>query len=378
LNPKLPSNVRPTFAEIDLPAIRHNLQAIKQRVAPAKVMAVLKANAYGHGLKAVAETALESQVDYFGVALLEEGIKLREYKFSNPVLVFGGFFDHQVEDFLRFDLEFTLFDKGNARVLSKIAKEFGKPTRVHIKVDTGMGRVGVAWQEAVDFAQQVAELSHLEMVGIYTHLASSDERDKTYSTTQLQRFEHVLAELERKNIAIPIKHAANSAAVLDLPNSYLDMVRAGVSMYGYYPSKETSRNLALRPAMAIKSRVIYLKEVAKDAFISYNRTYQTSRKTIIATVPIGYGDGYNRRLSNRGEVLIRGRRFPVVGRVCMDQIMIDVGMDSGIQIGDEVVLLGRQGGEEITIYEMCEKLNTIPYEVTCWVSERVPRVYKTN
>jgi len=376
LNPKLPFNVRPTFAEIDLAAIRHNLQAIKQRVAPAKVMAVLKANAYGHGLKAAAETALGCQVDCFGVALVEEGIKLREYKFTNPVLVFGGFFDHQVEDFLRSDLEFTLFDKGNALVLSQKAKEFGKPARVHIKVDTGMGRVGVAWQEAVDFVQQVAELSHLELVGMYTHLASSDERDKTYANVQLQRLEQVLSELTRKNISIPIKHAANSGAVLDLPNSYFDMVRVGVSMYGYYPSLETFRSLALKPAMTIKSRVIYLKEVAKDAYISYNRTYQAPQKTTIATVPIGYGDGYNRRLSNRGEVLIRGRRFPVVGRVCMDQIMIDVGLDSGIQIDDEVVLLGRQGNEEITIYEMCEKLNTIPYEVTCWVSERVPRVYR--
>ncbi|MFQ5752669.1 MAG: alanine racemase [bacterium] len=371
-------NQRPTFAEIDLRAIAYNIKEIQKKVAPAQVMAVVKADAYGHGLNAVAEAAIANEVKYLGVALLEEGIKLRKYKFNIPILVFGGFFENQIDDFLHYDLELTLFDLSRARVLAKNAQAFGKSAKVHVKVDTGMGRIGVHWQNAVEFVQQVAEFTYIEIEGIYTHFASSDEKDKTYAKTQLRRFQEVFAQLEQRKINIPIKHAANSAAVLDLPESYLSMVRIGVSMYGYYPSLETTESVSLKPAMSIKSRVIAVKEVEAGTYISYNRTYQTKNKTTMATVPIGYGDGYNRLLSNQGEVLIRGQRFPVVGRVCMDQTMVDVGLESQVEVGDEVVLLGCQGKEEITIYEICEKLNTIPYEVTCWVSGRMPRHYKNH
>jgi alanine racemase len=358
-----------------LAAISHNLREIKKRVAPAQIMAVVKANAYGHGFKEVTKIAIENGATYLGVALVEEGIILRKNKFTIPVLVFGGFFENQIEDFLRYDLDLTVYDRRHTETLNHYAKAAGKKASVQIKVDTGMGRVGVAWQEAAEFVQRIQELKHIEIVGIYTHFATSDEKDKTFAETQLSRFRQVLKSLKENHIQIPLVHAANSGAILDLPNSYFNMVRPGVSMYGYYPSSETTESLTLKPSMSIKSRVISIKDVERGTPVSYGRTFLANNKTKIATVPVGYGDGYNRLLSNRAEVLIRGQRYPVVGRVCMDQIMVEVGRESAVQVGDEVVLLGCQGNEEITIYEICEKLNTIPYEVTCWVSGRVPRVF---
>ena len=368
-------DTRPTFAEIDLRAIADNLKQVKQKVAPAKVMAVVKSDAYGHGLQAVSELAVANGASYLGVALVEEGRRLRSLGISCPVLVFGGFFEHQIEDFLRFGLDLTLFDLASAVILSQRAGQAGKLARVHIKVDTGMGRVGVHWREASAFVAKVAELRHVEIVALYTHLASSDEKDSTYARLQLDRFRAVVAKIEKQGLEIPIKHVANSGAILSLAHAHFDMVRLGVSMYGYYPSAEASRTIALKPAMVLKSRVIFKKEVDKDTYISYNRTHRTTRRTVIATVPIGYGDGYNRLLSNRGHVLIRGLRLPVVGLVCMDQIMVDLGPDSTVEIGDEVVLLGPQGNDEISMDELCKKLDTIPYEISCRISERVARVH---
>lgn len=369
-------NCRPTFVEINLAAIAHNLRNIEKQVAPAKIMAVVKADAYGHGLKEVSKVAFENGASHVGVARLEEGVCLREHNFNAAILVLGGFFENQIEDFLKFDLQLTLYDYQLAKALSTKAKELGKLAKVHIKVDTGMGRVGVAWEKAAEFVQKVMELNHFQIVGIYTHFANADEKDKSFAQIQLKRFRHVLTELDEKKIRIPLKHAANSGAILDLPDSYFDMVRPGIMMYGYYPSLETSESIAIEPSMSIKSRVIFVKEVEEGTPISYGLTFRANKKTKIATVPIGYGDGFNRLLSNQAEVLIQRQRFPVVGRVTMDQIMVDVGCESPVMIGDEVVLLGRQGCEEITIYEICKKLNTIPYEVTCWISERMPKVYR--
>ncbi|MFQ5639463.1 MAG: alanine racemase [bacterium] len=366
----------PTAAEIDLNAIAFNLRQLQTRVSPAKIMAVVKSNAYGHGLKPIAEMALAQGVEYFGVARLEEGVALRKDAGATPILVFGGFFKDQVARFLKHDLELTLFDEQRARILATGAKRNGNRARAHIKVDTGMERVGISWQHAADFVCFVKDLDWVDVVGVYTHFATSDEKDKTFARTQLERFERVLLDLHKQNVKIPLAHAANSGAILDIPGSYFDMVRPGVSLYGYYPSLETSRSVRLQPAMTLKSRVMAVKEVAPGSTVSYGQTYRASRKTRIATVAIGYGDGYNRLLSNLGEVLIHGRRFPVVGRVCMDHIMVDITDEENVDVGDEVVVLGTQGGQEISIYELCEKLQTIPYEVTCRISERVPRVYK--
>lgn len=366
-----------TYVEVDLGAIAHNLQQIKNKVAPAEIMAVVKANAYGHGLKKATRVALENGARYLGVARVEEGVQLRQYA-AAPILVFGGFFESQIESALETDLDLTVFDLERAVALSKKANASRKTVKVHIKVDTGMTRVGVHWQHATDFMRQVSEFSNLDIVGIYTHFASADSKDKSFAETQLRRFQNVLTELDKKNIRIPIKHAANSGAILDLPESYFDMVRLGVSMYGYYPSRETTESVTLQPSMTFKSQVIAVKEVERGEKVSYNSTFETKRRTKIATIPVGYADGYNRLLSNQGEVLIRGNRYPVVGQVCMDLIMIDIGLKNDIQTGDEVVLFGRQGDTEISIYEICKKLNTIPYEFTCMISNRVPRVYKTE
>ncbi|TDJ00399.1 MAG: alanine racemase [Caldithrix sp.] len=368
---------RATWAEINLGAIAHNLQEIKKKVAPAEIMAVIKADAYGHGLKEVARVALENNARYLGVSAVEEGVQLRKQT-TTPILVFGGFFENQIKACLEHDLELTLFDFERAGALSKQAQASGNSAKVHIKVDTGMTRVGVHWQESLDFICRVSELRYVKIVGIYTHFASADAKDKSFAKTQLQRFQKVLTELEMRNIQIPLKHTANSGAILDLPESYFDMVRPGVSIYGYYPSFEATESINLQPAMSFKSQVVAVKQVESGTKISYDSTYETVKQTKIVTVPVGYADGYNRLLSNQGEVLIRGKRYPVVGQVCMDFIMVDIGLENDIQTGDEVVLLGCQGDEEISIYEICEKLNTIPYEFTCMISSRVPRVYKSR
>ncbi|MCH7680489.1 alanine racemase, partial [candidate division KSB1 bacterium] len=343
---------RATWAEINLGAIAHNLQEIKKKVAPAEIMAVIKADAYGHGLKEVARVALENNARYLGVSTVEEGVQLRKQT-TTPILVFGGFFENQIKACLEHDLELTLFDFERAGALSKQAQASGNSAKVHIKVDTGMTRVGVHWQESLDFICRVSELRYVKIVGIYTHFASADAKDKSFAKTQLQRFQKVLTELEMRNIQIPLKHTANSGAILDLPESYFDMVRPGVSIYGYYPSFEATESINLQPAMSFKSQVVAVKQVESGTKISYDSTYETVKQTKIVTVPVGYADGYNRLLSNQGEVLIRGKRYPVVGQVCMDFIMVDIGLENDIQTGDEVVLLGCQGDEEISIYEIC-------------------------
>jgi len=367
--------VRPTVAEVDLSAIRENVRAILRKVSPARVMAVVKADAYGHGAIPVAKAALQAGASSLAVAMLEEALELREAGISAPILVFGGALPQEARDYLRHGLTATLYTRESLLAFAKEAKAQARGVKVHIKVDTGMGRVGVPWEEALRFVQEARATPGVEVEGIYTHLATSDERDKTFAFEQLTRFRQVLRALEEANVRGLVRHAANSGAILDLPEAYFDLVRPGIMMYGYYPSAETSESVAVRPAMTFKTRVIYLKEVPAGTPISYGRTYLTPRATRIATLPVGYADGYNRLLSNCGEVLIRGRRYPVVGRVCMDQILVDVGLDSPVEVGDEVVLFGRQGDAELSVRSICEKLNTIPYEVTCWVSKRVPRVY---
>jgi len=361
-----------------LSAIEFNLQQIKDKVAPAKIMAVVKANAYGHGALEVSRKVLETGASYLGVALLEEGVELRSQGIQAPILVFGGFFPDEAEEFLQHGLEVTLYNEENLFALTPAAQKLNQKARVHIEVDTGMGRVGVPWQKATSFVKRVWKTPEIEVIGLYTHLATADERDKTFANLQLTRFRSVIEQLGKEGINIPIKHAANSGAILDLPDSYFDMVRPGIIIYGYYPSLETSESLPLRPAMRLKSTILHVKEVSAGTSVSYGREFITPRTTRIVTIPVGYADGYNRLLSNRGEVIIRGKKYPVVGRVCMDQIMVDVGEDVDVEVGDEVVLWGQQGDVEISVYDLCRKLQTIPNEVCCWVSSRVPRVYENS
>jgi len=367
--------MRAAFAEIDLAALRQNIVAIKQRVHPAKVMAVVKADAYGHGAVAVANAALQAGAEYLGVALVEEGIELRQAGILAPILVFGGVMSDQIPRFFEFKLEMTVYTLEIAEAISRLCQIRQQSTRIHVKVDTGMNRVGVHWQSALALIQKIRALPGLELIGLSTHFATADEKDKSYANLQLSRFREVIDRLAANGIEIPIKHAANSGAILDMPDAWFNLVRPGVMLYGWYPSRETSESVAIQPVMCFKTRVLHVKEIAAGESVSYGRKFIATAPTRIATLPVGYADGYNRLLSNQGQVLIRGEKFPVVGRVCMDLIHVDIGQNQKIRPGDEVVLFGQQGAAEVSVYDICELLNTIPYEVCCWVSKRVPRIY---
>lgn len=366
---------RPTVAEVDLSAIAFNFRQVVERVKPAKVMAVVKANAYGHGAVPVSKILLENGADYLGVALVEEGIALREAGIRAPILVFGLPLPNTLEQYYQYDLSCTVCAREHVEWISVMSDRMGKKIHCHLKVDTGMGRVGIPFGEAVSFVKRMESDSNIHLEGLYTHFATSDMEDKSFAHAQLKRFREIIESLEQEGVHIPMKHAANSGAILDMPETFFDMVRPGVMLYGYYPSAETSESLSLRPAMRLKTRVSFVKKLPKDFSVSYGRTYVSDEETMIATLPIGYADGYNRLFSNRGEVIIRGVRYSVVGRVCMDMTMVNVGPNSSVQVGDEAVLLGAQGEKTIEMTDVCRKLNTIPYEVTCWISERVPRIY---
>jgi alanine racemase len=369
--------MRRTRAEVDLQALRFNYESIRKHLGPGvKIMGIVKANGYGHGILEVARALARFGCDYLGVGFLEEGIELRKGGITLPVLVLGGVLGSQIGEFLEHDLEITVSSPSVAELVDAEAGKNGpRKARVHLKIDTGMERIGVRAEHAVPFVEHTCRYSHLDVAGLYSHFATSDERDKTFARRQLERFNDVLRTLERLHIEIPLKHIANSGAIIDLPESYFNLVRPGIMLYGYYPSRETSERIPIRPVLSLKSGIVYLKEVPANTSISYGRAYLTSSPTRIATVPVGYGDGYTRRLTNRTDVLIGGARFPVVGTICMDQIMVDVGAGSAVATGDEVVLVGKQGSEEITMWDLAEKTGTIPYELLTGLSPRVPRVY---
>jgi len=367
--------LRPTVAEVDLSAVAFNIESIKNKVAPAEIMAVVKANAYGHGALEISRTAIQHGIKYLGVASVEEGVELRKAGIDIPILVFSGLSLNQASLYLENNLEATIFDKIGFENLRQAAMAAHKQAVAHIKIDTGMGRVGIDWRSAADFIEKIVATEAVQIKAVYTHFANSDHLDKSYALLQLARFKQVLDRLKEKKIDIPLKHAANSGAILNIPESYFDLVRPGITIYGYYPSNTTLESIPLKPVLSFKTRVLYLKEVDKGESISYDRTFLAPRATRVATIPAGYADGYNRLLSNQGHVLINGEFFPVIGRVTMDLLMVDVG-EKDVQIGDEVILLGKQGGKEITIQSICEKLNTIPYEVLCSISHRVPRIYR--
>lgn len=367
--------MRPTVAEIDLSAIAFNIQSIRKQVAPAEIMAVIKANAYGHGAVEIAKTAIKHGVKKLGVASVEEGVELREAGITAPILVFSGLSLNQASLYIENNLEATIFNQIGLLNIEQAARTANKNVIAHIKIDTGMGRVGIGWQNAVKFVEKVAASKRLDLKGVYTHFANSDHLDKSFTHLQLARFNNILKELEQKGIEIPIKHTANSGAILDIPESWFNMVRPGILIYGYYPSGTTTESIKLKPALKFKTKVLHIKDVLKGDSISYDRTFLAPKPTRIATIPVGYADGYNRLFSNAGIVLINGEKFPIVGRVTMDLLMVDLGKDKHIQIGDEVVLLGKQKEEEISVYQLSEKINTIPYEIMCSLSSRVPRIY---
>ncbi|RJQ28947.1 MAG: alanine racemase [Peptococcaceae bacterium] len=368
----------PVWAEIDLSAITHNAREIRRVAGTAiRIMAVVKADAYGHGAVEVSKAALAGGADWLGVARLAEGVALRAAGLDAPVLVLGYTPPEHSAEVIRYGLSQTVYTGEAASSLAAAAVREGKRARAHVKVDTGMGRVG--WPAEPPAAREilsVASLPGLEIEGIFTHFATADSKDKTYAAEQLDRFLEVIEVLRKNGLEIPFKHAANSAALLEMPESRLDMVRPGIIIYGLFPSAEVDRTLInLRPAMSLKTRVAYVKSVPAGFKVSYGCTFISGRPTTIATLPLGYADGYSRLLSAKGEVLVHGRRAPVAGRVCMDYLMVDAGHIPGVAIGDEAVLFGRQGDEEIAVDEVAGWLGTINYEVVCMVSHRVPRIF---
>jgi alanine racemase len=369
-------SLHPTRAMVCLPAFRNNINVVRSYVgSDVKIMAVVKANAYGHGMRTMAYEAIRNGADYLAVARIDEGAELRREGIRAPMLVFEVPVESQIERALLDNLDLTVSTLESARQISRIAQQSKTRAKVHVKVDTGMGRLGFSYHNAVENIEQVLNTGSLDVVGIYTHFATSDEQDLTYARVQLERFKTILAQLQTKRVDIPLKHMANSGAIISLPESYFNMVRPGIMLYGYAPRNGMVSSPPLQPVMSLVSKVSQIKVVEANTSVSYNRRHFTKSRTQIATIPIGYGDGYTRALTNKAEVLIKGRRYPVVGTVCMDHIMIDVGMANGIAIGDDVTLLGKDGVERITAWDIGEKIGTIPYEVTCNVAPRVRRAF---
>jgi len=367
------------WAEIDLAAISHNIKQLKSLLDPeVKMLTAVKANAYGHGMIAVAETALKCGADMLGVARYNEGISLRKSGITAPVLVFGYTSPDAVEDIINYNLTPTVFSSDTAQQFSSAAQKAGVKIKIHIKVDTGMGRIGLlqtSTTEPVEI-ERIVRLPGLETEGLYTHFACADSADKSHANMQFKIFTDMIDRLSASGIEFPIRHAANSAAIIDMPETHLDMVRPGISLYGLKPSNEVDcKNISLKPAMTLKAKIGQIKEVPAGFAVSYGSTYITPAPTRIATVPVGYADGFSRALSSRGSMLICGQRAPVIGRVCMDLTMLDVGHIDNARSESEVVIIGSQGDEVITADEMAAMLNTINYEVVSCVMARVPRIY---
>jgi len=368
------------WAEVDLKAIAHNIRELRRITNPkARFMAIVKANAYGHGIIEVARQSLENGAEALGVANIEEGIQLRKAGINAPVLIFGYTSPVHAKKLIEFDLTQTVYSYETSRALSEALSAYGKKIKVHIKVDTGMGRLGLLrWikDNSVSEVESIFRLPMLELEGIYTHFATADKSDRSYAGKQFEIFMDFLNQLRIAGLEIPVTHAANSAAIINMPETHLDMVRAGISIYGLYTSEEVDRSIIkLKPAMALKTKIIHLKEVPAGFKISYGTIYETEKPTTIATVSIGYADGLNRLLSSKGRMLVCGHSAPIVGRICMDLTMLDVGNIPEIAIGEEVVVFGRQGNASISVDEIASTINTINYEVVSTIMERVPRIY---
>ena len=362
-------SLRPTYLEVNLTQLRRNLEAIRERVKPARVMPIVKANAYGHGLDGVAKFIADF-CDYIGVATLEEGIHLRQIGVDNPILVMGGTLPEQIPWFLRYDLTLTASSADLLRAAEGVAAPSGQRIRAHLKVDTGMERVGVRDTDAEPFLELSLACKNVEIEGIYSHYANADSPDLTHAKLQLERFNEVLRFYEKRSLPPPLRHISNSGGILQLPESNFDMVRPGILFYGVYPALDIPRTVDVKPALTWRSRVAYTKVTPPGRPLSYGSLWQAERPTRIVTVPCGYADGYFRRMSGRARLLINGKSYPQVGRICMDQFMADAG-DDAIALGDPVILLGG----DISAHDLAAWAGTNAYEALTNISARVPRVF---
>ena len=373
---------RRTWAEIDLDAAAKNIREIRRVTDPkAKIMAVVKADGYGNGYLQMANTFLENGADMLAVALLQEGIQLRKSGICAPVLILGTCLTDMLEDLIEYDITPNVYSYETALEISKIAKSKGKTVKIHIKLDTGMSRIGYlvneeTYGEVINEILKISELPNIEIEGVFSHFATSDEADGSYTELQFERFMKVCNGLKDRGLTIPLRHICNSAGIMMYPQMHLDMVRPGIILYGMYPSDEVDKDrLPLMPVMTLKSVITNIKTAESGRGVSYGKEFITDAPTKIATVPAGYADGYLRGIATGGAILVNGEKAPIIGRICMDQCMIDVTNVHNISIGDEVILFGRDG---ITIDDIARQLHSINYEVSCIVSRRVPRVYVKN
>lgn len=366
------------YAKIELDSIGKNVAGVRNKIAPGTmIMAVIKADAYGHGAVQIA-SYLEDKVDWYGVATVDEALELRKSGTKKNILVLGATMPDDYSSIVKYDITATIFDYERAKLLSNEAVLQNKTVNIHIKVDTGMSRIGLPVEnESIDIISGILSLPNIKIEGIFSHLAKADESDKTSTKLQIESFERFITMLREHNIDISIKHLYNSAGIMEMPNTY-DMVRMGIMLYGYYPSDEVNKEYKLYPAMELISQVSYVKNVSKGTGVSYGHTYIAQSDMKIATVPVGYADGYPRCLSGKGEVLINGIRCKIIGRICMDQLMVDVTDIDDVSVGNEVVLVGNQGEEFISVEDVADNAHSFNYEFICGISRRVPRVYYDN
>lgn len=368
------------YSTINLDALAYNFSAIHDKVGSAQVMAIVKANAYGHGLVACSKFLQQQGASYFGVAFIQEAIELRNAGIIVPILVLGGVVPEQIPLFLEYHIEIMASSIDKLLAIDACAGRYGKKARVHLKIDTGLGRIGVRYTNTEKFFLTAISLLSIEIVGVASHFATADsyhEHDIAYMREQCQRFIDSTEFFTRHGLAMPLRHIANSGAIMQFPESYFDMVRPGIMMYGVYPSSWMSSLVKLKPVLSLYARVVYFKVLLENQAVSYGLTWRTDQNTRIVTLPIGYGDGYPRALSNRGHVLIQGKKYPIIGTICMDQLMVNVQQDS-VYCGDEVVFIGRSGDQEITINSLADLYGGSAYEFLVLLNSRISKRYIEN
>lgn len=368
-------------AYINLDDLRENIKSITKHVGEnIKIMAVVKADAYGHGAINIAQELMRENTTDFAVATVDEGIMLRKNGITTPILVLGYTFENKIDAIIDYDLSQAISSYEQAVQISKSAKEKNKNVKIHIEIDTGMTRLGFLYNSlAIDEIVKISQVENLDLIGMFTHFSKADEKDEDYTLMQIRKFNEIIEQLQAVNINIPLIHVSNSAGTINYKQSNFNMVRPGLSLYGLYPSEEVNKGaVCLKPILSLVSHIISIKAVEKDTPVSYGGTFVTNRKTVVAVVPVGYGDGYPRRLSSCGRVIIKGQYAPIIGRVCMDQFMVDITDIENVNIEDEVILIGKSYGLEITVEEIAELVGTINYEIICQLGKRIPRVYYKN
>lgn len=370
-------HLRPVWAEIDLDKLAHNMREIRRVSKSKDIIAVIKADGYGHGALDIAPTLLENGATRIAVAVLSEAIELRRGGIEQSIMILGFTPPSLIDMLIRYDIEQTVYSYELAKEISLMAQRKNKIARIHIALDTGMGRIGfLPNDESVDEVYKISKLPNIIIEGLFSHFSSADEENKEYTTYQFNNYNKFYEKLVQKGVKINVRHVANSAAIIDFPESHLEAVRPGIILYGYYPSNEVDKsNIALKPVMSLKTNVVHIKTLPAGEYISYGRKFKTNRESVIATLPVGYADGYTRLLYNKAKVIINGSFAPVIGRICMDQCMVDVTDIGNVNVGDEVTLMGEQGDLKFTADNIAELIGTINYEVTCMISKRVPRVY---